>query len=78
MRLKWACQLLTLGALGTAVGGCAQEREPINRVQPNAIKKSFFQGDNLQDTSDDPEFWAQAMITDVGYGASQGSLWTVG
>lgn len=43
------------GGSGLAVG-CAAERDPINRVQPNALPKSFFLGDNLQDYKDDPEF----------------------
>ena len=56
--------------------GCAEERDPINRVQANALSKSFFVGDKLADTSDDPEFWTQATIIDVGYGASQSGLFT--
>jgi hypothetical protein len=57
--------------------GCAQEREPISRVQANALEKSFFVGKLLQDTSDDPEFWAQGTLVDVGgYGASQSALFT--
>jgi len=28
-----------------ALSGCAEEREPIDRVQPNALEKSFFEGD---------------------------------
>ncbi|AKU98044.1 hypothetical protein AKJ09_04708 [Labilithrix luteola] len=43
------------GGSGLAVG-CAAERDPINRVQPNALPKSFFLGENLQDYKDDPEF----------------------
>ena len=68
-----------LGAIGLAAGisvGCAEEREPINRVQPNALTKSFFVGDDLQDTADDPAFYARAVITDVGYGAAQDGLFT--
>ncbi len=58
------------------LGGCAQERAPINRVQADALKKSFFVGDSLTDTSDDPEFYAQGTLIDVGYGASQDGLFT--
>ncbi|MBI5532709.1 MAG: hypothetical protein HY898_08350 [Deltaproteobacteria bacterium] len=46
-----------LGLLvGIATLGCAQERDPINRVQPDALKKSFFLGEDLQSTADDPVF----------------------
>ncbi len=65
--------LLTLSTLFV---GCAQERAPINRVQPYALKKSFFVGEKLVDTADDPEFWARTTVTDVGYGAAQDGLFT--
>lgn len=55
---------------------CASEREPINRVQANALQKSFFVGDKLADPSDDPEFYYRPTIVDVDYGASQGQLFT--
>src|SRR5690606_26188747 len=63
-----------LGAVFLAVltGGCAEEREPINRVQPYALKKSYFVGENLLDGSDDPEFYFNTTIIDVGYGAYGG------
>lgn len=70
---------VALGALGLAAGGalgCAEERAPINRVQPDALAKSFFVGNDLVDTSDDPEFYAQGTIVDVGYGAAQDGLFT--
>jgi hypothetical protein len=70
---------MLIGAVGLTAGGavgCAQERAPINRVQPNALSKSFFVGDRLQDPSDDPEFWTQGTLVDVGYGASQDGLFT--
>lgn len=73
-----------IGRLGIVVAclaafsvGCAEEREPINRVQANALKKSFFVGEMLQDSTDDPEFWAQGTLVDVGgYGAAQDGLFT--
>ena len=50
---------LGLAALvATTPFGCAQERDPINKVQANALAKSFFVGASLSDTSDDPEFYA--------------------
>ena len=58
------------------VAGCAEERTPIDRVQPFALEKSFFVGESFTDTSDDPEFWTQATLIDVGYGASQDGLFT--
>ncbi len=64
-----------LAALAT-LAGCAEERPPINRVQPFALEKSFFVGDDLTDPRDDPEFWTQATLIDVGYGASQDGLFT--
>ena len=64
---------LALALLFTA---CAEERPPINRVQPYAMDKTWFVGDNLLDTSDDPEFWTQATLIDVGYGAAQSALFT--
>jgi len=78
MSWKWS-RLLLLGSLGLAVGstsGCAEERAPINRVQPNALAKSFFVGANLQSPEDDPEFWTRAMVVDVGYGAGQDGLFS--
>jgi hypothetical protein len=61
--------LLPLGAMAV---GCAEERDPINQVQANALHKSFFVGDNLLDTSDDPEFYSGVTVVDVPYGADQG------
>ena len=78
MRWKWR-RLLLVGAVGLTAGGafgCAEEREPINRVQANALAKSFFVGDRLLDSSDDPEFWTQGTLVDVGYGANQDGLFT--
>jgi hypothetical protein len=67
-----------VAAVGTAAlaSGCAEEREPINRVQPNVLDKSFFVGKDLQDPSDDPEFYTQGTLVDVGYGANQDGLFT--
>src|SRR4051794_4079690 len=67
---------LVAGVLGSSTGavGCAAERDPINRVQANAIPKSFFVGDKLNDTSDDPEFYSRTMVIDVPYGES-GASW---
>lgn len=60
-----------LGAtfLGT---GCASERAPIGRVQPYALSKSFFLGENLNDAADDPEFRFRTYVVDGS--ASQSAL----
>jgi hypothetical protein len=70
---------LFVAALGLAAGGavgCATERAPINRVQANALAKSFFVGADLKDISDDPEFYMRGTVIDVGYGAAQDGLFT--
>ncbi|WP_373046494.1 hypothetical protein [Vulgatibacter sp.] len=67
-----------VAAVGTAAlaSGCAEEREPISWVQPNVLDKTFFVGKDLQDPADDPEFYTQGTLIDVGYGASQNGLFT--
>lgn len=55
--------------------GCAQEREPINRVQANVLPKSFFVG-AINDHSDDPEFYYRATVTDAAAGAGNDGLFT--
>ena len=57
------------------VTGCAQQRSPINRVQANALAKSFFVGD-LVDPADDPEFYMRVSVVDVMYGANSDGLIT--
>ncbi len=57
-------------------GACAEERDPIDRVQPYALPKTFFIGEDFQSSDDDPEFWSQNTIIDVGYGAAQSGLFT--
>src|SRR5215831_2560268 len=79
MHSKWA-RRLGLVVLGSAVVygsvGCAQERDPINRVQANALDKHFFVGASLSDTKDDPEFYMRNTVVDVPYGAAQDGLFT--
>jgi hypothetical protein len=70
-RLMMCAVLVLLGATS-----CASERPPINRVQPDALDKSFFVGKSLSDTSDDPEFYYRPTIVDVDYGASGDELFT--
>ncbi|HEY8076122.1 MAG TPA: hypothetical protein VIF62_18475, partial [Labilithrix sp.] len=45
--------------------GCAGERDPIDRVQPNAISKHFFLGNDLRDASDDPQFHWRNYVVDA-------------
>src|SRR5262245_30682180 len=54
---------IVLGALGGA--GCAEERDPINRVQSNALPKSFFVGSDIADPGDDPEFYWRNYVVDA-------------
>lgn len=76
MASKWlgrmtlaALVLGTVSASGAMVG-CAEERDPINRVQGNVFPKKFLVGDKYTDPSDDPEFYARTMVIDVPYGES--------
>ncbi len=66
------CAVLTLGICTT---GCAEEREPINKVQADALAKSFFVG-ALADKSDDPEFYFRSTVVDVAAGAGADGLFT--
>jgi hypothetical protein len=78
MRWMWlrAGLVGTVGLVAGGALGCAEEREPINRVQPDALNKSFFVGKSLTDDKDNPEFYAQGTVVDVGYGAAQDGLFT--
>ena len=55
---------------------CAEERPPIDRVQTLALDKSFFVGADIADSSDNPEFWAQASLVDLSFGETRDSLFT--
>jgi len=65
---------VAMGAL--LLAACAEERPPIDRVQPFALDKAYFVGADFVDVADDPEFWFQSTLIDVGYGASQDGLFT--
>ncbi len=68
---------LWIALSGLAVlAACGTERAAVDRVQPNVLQKSFFVGADLADARDDPEFWFEATLVDVGYGASQDGLFT--
>ncbi|HVR63258.1 MAG TPA: zinc-dependent metalloprotease [Polyangia bacterium] len=63
-------------AAALILGSCAEERPPINRVQAEALAKSFFVGPDLTSTADDPEFYKRGTVVDVDYGAAQDGLFT--
>ena len=68
--------LVVLALCAPVAAGCAEERPAINRVQPNALSKTFFVGESVLETNDDPEFYMQGTLVDVGYGANQDGLFT--
>jgi uncharacterized protein DUF4953 len=72
---KRVLPLLAVMAIGLAQG-CAEEREPINKVQANALHKSFFLGADIADPSDDPRFYVNGTVLDIGYGSGQDGLLT--
>src|SRR6187399_2171335 len=41
---------------------CASERAAINRVQANALEKSFFVGKDLSDPTDNPRFFYRPTV----------------
>ncbi len=63
-------------ALLVLVVGCAKEQPAIDRVQPDYFDKEFFVGKDYLNASDDPEFFSQGTLVDVGYGAGQDGLFT--
>ena len=73
---RGSASLGLLALLALATGACARERAAINRVQANALAKSFFVGPDLQSTADDPEFYKRGTVIDVVYGAAQDGLFT--
>src|SRR5262245_45806830 len=61
--------------LFVVLGGCAEEREPINRVQADALAKSFFVG-KIGDPSDDHEVYMRVTVVDVDSGGVGDGLFT--
>jgi hypothetical protein len=57
-----ALPLLALFALAFGGVDCAQERDPINRVQDSALPKRFFVGENYTNPDDDPEFYVNNYV----------------
>ena len=60
-----AFAMVALCLAAFAVQGCAEERDPINRVQPDALAKSFFVGDDLINDKDNPDFYANGTLLDI-------------
>ncbi len=79
MSSKWIRRLGLVAIAGAVMHGaigCAQERDPINRVQSSALSKHFFVGDDLSSPKDDPEFYMRNTVVDVPYGAAQDGIFT--
>ncbi len=57
------------------LAACAEERPPIDRVQPNALDKAFFVGD-LADPADNPEFYQRTAVVAADAGAGRDGLFT--
>lgn len=55
---------LAMVFLSAFVVDCAQERDPINRVDQGALRKSFFVGRDYTGTADDPEFYVNNFVVD--------------
>ena len=70
-----ACLAIVTTLATVGVGGCAEERDPINRVQPNALAKSFFVNE-ITTPDDDPEFYMRVTVVDVAAGANSDGLFT--
>jgi len=76
MSASFIRRLLLSALVIVGASSCASERAPINRVQANALKKSFFVGGDLADPKDNPEFYYRPTIVDVDYGTTQDQLFT--
>ncbi|MDF2698089.1 MAG: hypothetical protein K0S65_6472, partial [Labilithrix sp.] len=79
--MKLGLNRLSLMAVVAAIAtsaGCVGERDPISRVQPAALPKSFFVGSKLNDPSDDPEFYGRSILVQVDYGSSGDGLFSAG
>jgi hypothetical protein len=73
--LSPAAKLAALLSLVICSLGCAQEREPISRVQADALEKRFFV-EELANPDDDPEFFMRVSVVDVPAGAGTDGLFT--
>ena len=64
-RLSRALGVTLLAALAVGNADCAQERDPINRVQPMALNKHFFVGADLRHPSQTMEFYSNNFVVDA-------------
>lgn len=64
MTIRSFLKFSVVAATAAAVGSCAEEREPINRVQANALDKAFFVGE-LADDTDNPVFLSRNFVVDA-------------
>lgn len=62
--LSRSLRVLAIGFFFLASFGCAEERAPINKVQANALDKTFFVGDP-QNPNDDPVFYWRNFVVDA-------------
>jgi hypothetical protein len=65
--LSWVSRplrLLAAASMVFALFGCAEERQPINKVQANALDKHFFVGDPAN-PNDDPVFYWRNFVVDA-------------
>ena len=56
---------LLLGAMAVGNVDCAEERPPIDRVQPMALNKHFFVGGSLSNPSQTIEFYSNNFVVDA-------------
>ena len=64
MSLRTLTGIVFASCVTSLLTSCAVQRDSINRVQPNALQKSFFIGD-LSDPSDDPMFVTRNFVVDA-------------
>ena len=80
MQSKWYGRVglvaLCLGVMGGtgSISGCASERDPINKVQPGVVDKTFFLGQDLQGFADDPEFRTRSFSIDSAATAGEDTI----
>lgn len=63
-RISRPLSIFAVASIVVAISGCAEERQPINKVQANALDKHFFVGDPT-DPSDDPQFYWRNFVVDA-------------
>ena len=66
--------IVTLAGASVFASGCAEERDPLSHLQPNALPKSFFVGEKLDVPDDDPEFRVKSFTIDSSVGQSSYSI----